>query len=196
MDKKNHYAVNWEHQGTKPSYSFARLQNDQRRLLLFVFLVRRRPLSREKGAGKGKNLHWKLRQQSWNSPAPFRDYDLDHIVFRNKTFLFFKIESWNFQQLFEKEFHFNSIRQQIEKMKITIVWMSWMSWNFVRFHKILFQTDAESFNFLSWKKKIFLKKYFLGRCQYQNKKALFTDPIFSEGFGLQYITFHLKLFQT
>ena len=23
---------------------------------------------------------------------------------------------------------------------------------------------------------------FLGRCQYQNKKALFTDPIFSEGF--------------
>ena len=22
------------------------------------------------------------------------------------------------------------------------------------------------------------------RCQYRNKKALFTDPIFSEGFGL------------
>jgi hypothetical protein len=32
------------------------------------------------------------------------------------------------------------------------------------------------------KKKIFLKKD-LSRCQYQNKKALFTDPIFSEGFG-------------
>jgi len=30
---------------------------------------------------------------------------------------------------------------------------------------------------------LFLKKYFLGRCQYQNKKALFTNPIFSEGFG-------------
>ena len=28
-----------------------------------------------------------------------------------------------------------------------------------------------------------LKNYFLGRSQYQNKKALFTDPIFSEGFG-------------
>ena len=28
------------------------------------------------------------------------------------------------------------------------------------------------------------KKYFLSRCQYQNKKALFTDPIFSEGFVL------------
>ena len=26
------------------------------------------------------------------------------------------------------------------------------------------------------------KKDFLSHCQYQNKKALFTDPIFSEGF--------------
>ena len=33
------------------------------------------------------------------------------------------------------------------------------------------------------KQVLFLKKYFLSRCQYQNKKALFTDPIFSEGFG-------------
>ena len=42
-------------------------------------------------------------------------------------------------------------------------------------------------NFFSnrcWKFQLFfLKKYFLGRSQYQNKKALFTDPIFSEGFG-------------
>ena len=28
------------------------------------------------------------------------------------------------------------------------------------------------------------KKKFLSRCQYQNKEALFTDPIFSEGFAL------------
>ena len=35
----------------------------------------------------------------------------------------------------------------------------------MRFHEILFQTDD------------------LGRSQYQNKKALFTDPIFSDGFG-------------
>ena len=32
------------------------------------------------------------------------------------------------------------------------------------------------------KRFILEKKYFLSRCQYQNKKALFTDPIFSEGF--------------
>ena len=31
-----------------------------------------------------------------------RDYGLNYIFFRNKTFLFFKIESWNFQHLFEK----------------------------------------------------------------------------------------------
>ena len=31
------------------------------------------------------------------------------------------------------------------------------------------------------------KKNFLGRCQYHNKKAMFTDPIFSEGFGLKYL---------
>ena len=77
---------------------------------------------------------------------------------------FFKIESWNFQDLFEIKFHetsqnVNSIRQLIEKMKITIVWMIWMSWNFVRFHEILFQTDTESLSCLSWK-----TKYFLSRC--------------------------------
>ena len=36
------------------------------------------------------------------------------------------------------------------------------------------------------KQKSFIpkKKYDLGRSQYQNKKALFTDPIFSDGFDL------------
>ena len=29
----------------------------------------------------------------WNSLGLFRDYGLNHIVFRNKTFLFFKIEN-------------------------------------------------------------------------------------------------------
>ena len=42
------------------------------------------------------------------------------IFLRNKTFLFFKTGSWNFQNLFEKEFretsqNVNSIRQPIEK---------------------------------------------------------------------------------
>jgi hypothetical protein len=32
------------------------------------------------------------------------------------------------------------------------------------------------------KQKSFIPKKNLSRCQYQNKKALFTDQIFSEGF--------------
>ena len=57
----------------------------------------------------------------WNYLGIFRDYGLKNIFFRKKTFLFFKIESWNCQHLFEKVFretsqNFNDIR------KITIVW--------------------------------------------------------------------------
>jgi hypothetical protein len=34
------------------------------------------------------------------------------------------------------------------------------------------------------KKVLLLEKYLFGRSQYQNKKALFTDSIFREGFGV------------
>ena len=44
----------------------------------------------------------------------------------------------------------------------------------MRFHKIILQTNAKSF--------FPIKIFILGPRQYQNKKALFTDPIFSEGF--------------
>ena len=37
--------------------------------------------------------------------------------------------------------------------------------------------------YLEKQKVLFINKYLLARSQYQNKKALFTDPIFSEGFG-------------
>ena len=113
----------------------------------------------EKSAHFIQNLHWKLGQQapSVGTILVYLETISYMYFFRNKTFLFFKIESWNFQHLFEKEFcetsqNFNSIRQPIEKMKITIVWMSW---NFVRFHEVLFWTDAESFSILSWKTKKF-----------------------------------------
>ena len=53
-----------------------------------------------------------------------------------------------------------------------------------------FKTDAKSFSFYLEKQKSFIpKKIFLGRCQYQNKKALFIDPIFSEGFPTNYLNF-------
>jgi hypothetical protein len=35
---------------------------------------------------------------------------------------------------------------------------------------------------------LFLLNNLLSHCQYQNKKALFTDPIFSEGFGAAFET--------
>ena len=62
-----------------------------------------------------------------------------------KLFLFLKIASWNFQHLFEKEFHetsqnFNSIRLQIEKMEIKIAWMSLkVSAFYLEKKKVLFQ---------------------------------------------------------
>ena len=40
--------------------------------------------------------------------------------------------------------------------------------------------------YLKKQKSCIPKKIFLGRCQYQNKKALFTDPIFSEGFDVDW----------
>ena len=64
--------------------------------------------------------------ENWVSKQSFFCFDIDNglknIFFRNKTFLFFKIESWNFQVHFEIEFHetlqnFSSIRQTIKKFE-------------------------------------------------------------------------------
>ena len=103
----------------------------------------------------------------WNTLGLFRDYGLNLIFLGIKLFLFFKIESWNFQVQFEIEFretlqNFNSIRQPIENMETTIVWMSPMSSNFVRFHEILFQTDAmlKQLSILKNKKSFIPKKLF------------------------------------
>ena len=83
-----------------------------------------------------------------------------NFFFRNKTFLFFKIESWNFQVQFEIKFretsqNFNSFslfRQLLFSCFLSVVWLSW---NFARFHEIQFQTEPESFSLLSWKTKKF-----------------------------------------
>ena len=50
----------------------------------------------------------------------------------------------------------------------------------MRFHDFFFQTNSESFSFLSWK-----TLSFWSCCQYRDKKALFTDPIFREGFDYE-----------
>ena len=81
-------------------------------------------------------------------------------------FLFVKIESWNTQQLFHLGFvkpckisaHSDKHSDNILLWGIQVVQMSW---NFVRFHEMINQRDAENFRFLSWvltnKKVLFLK---------------------------------------
>ena len=104
--------------------------------------------------------------------------------------MFFKIESWNFQHLFEKEFretsqNFNSFSSFRKILFSFFLWVVWLSWNFVRFHEFFSSNRCLKFqlSILKNKKVLFLKKiFFLSCCQCQNKKALFTDPIFSEGF--------------
>ena len=75
-----------------------------------------------------QNPRWKLGQQNaicWNYLGLFRDYGLEHIFFKNKTFLFFKIESWNFQPVWKKKswnftkFQLNQTTS-IEKLEIKI----------------------------------------------------------------------------
>ena len=43
-----------------------------------------------------------------------------------------------------------------------------------------------AFYLVKQKRFIPKKKYDLGHSQYQNKKSLFTDPIFSDGFALDH----------
>ena len=77
--------------------------------------------------------------------------------------MFFKIEGWNFKHLYEKEFwetsqNFNSSRQLIETLATQIVWICWISWNFVRFKKFFFKHMLKVSAFYLEKKVSFLKK--------------------------------------
>ena len=79
---------------------------------------------------EGQNLRWKLGQQSaicWNSLSLFRDCRLNDIFFRNWTFLFYKIESWNFQHIFETENQF--IQIIFIFIFLSIVWLGWNSFS-------------------------------------------------------------------
>ena len=54
--------------------------------------------------------------------------------------------------------------------------------------KFNFKLNLKVSAFYLEKQKSFIpeKKKILSHCQYQNKKALFIDPIFSEGFELDH----------
>ena len=90
----------------------------------------------------------------WNSLGLFRDYGLNYILFWNKTGFFSRYKA---ETQFEKEFqdtyqNFNSFSHFLFPFFPFIVWLSW---NIVRFHKIIFQIYAKIFSFLSWKTKKF-----------------------------------------
>ena len=56
----------------------------------------------------------------------------------------------------------------------------WISRNFILVLKV-------STFYLEKQKSFIKKKMFLDCCQYQNKTALFTDPILREGFGFDFL---------
>ena len=137
-----------------------------------------------------QNLHWKLGQltPSFGSLLGYLMTTVKKKIFRNKTFLFLKIESWDFQHLFEKEFcetsqNFNSFRQLLFSFFLSVVWLTW---NFVRFHEILLQRDGESFSFLSWKTKSFIPiKIFSRPLSILNQKSFVHWPNFQWRFWKQ-----------
>ena len=80
----------------------------------------------------------------WIYLGIFKDYNLKNISFSKKTFLFFKIESSNFQHLFEIEFHetsqnFNSFSSFNQLLFSFVLLVVWLSSNFVSFHKCFFK---------------------------------------------------------
>ena len=102
--------------------------------------------------------------------------------------LFFEIESWNFQLLFESKFHetsqnFNSFSLFWQLLFSFFLLVVWLSWNFVRFQEIFFSKRFWNFQLSILKNKNVLSLKKAVSCQYQNEKTLFTDPIFSESFA-------------
>ena len=105
----------------------------------------------------------------WISLDVFRDYGLENILFRNNTFLFFKIENQNFQHLFEIEFcetsqNFNSFRQSLFSF---FYWLfDWVEilWGFMKF---LFKQMLKVSAFYLEKQKSFIpKKIFVVFCSF------------------------------
>ena len=105
---------------------------------------------------QGQNRHLKLGHRSaicWKYIGLYRDYGLDHIVYRYKTFFFqdrkltfsapvWKRISWNLS----KFQHIQLIQAILFPFVLSFVWLSC---NFVKFHEIIFQTNDENFSLLN-----------------------------------------------
>ena len=83
-----------------------------------------------------------------------------------KTFLFVKIESWNFQHLFDFRFcetmqNVSLIRQTFRQHSLMGIKIAQIRWNLVRFHAFINQRDAKISDFYLDKQKSFIPKKIL-----------------------------------
>ena len=109
--------------------------------------------------------------------------------FRNKTFLFFNIESWNFQVHFEIYFretlqNFNSIRQPIKKDENNNCLKKLNVLKFCEDSRILISNWTWKFqlSILKNKKVLFLKKFFFKPLSISKQKKLCLPTQFSRRF--------------
>ena len=116
---------------------------------------------------------------------------LKKLFFRDKTFLFFKIESRNFQVQFEIEFHetlqnFNSIRQPIKKDENNncLNKLNELKFCEVSRNSILNWTWKFQLSILKNKKVLFLKKIYFWPLSISKQKSFVYWLNFLEGFGL------------
>ena len=88
-------------------------------------------------------------------------------IFRNKTFLYVKIKSWNFQQLFDLGFretmqNFSLFKQTFRQHLLLVIRVVQIIWNCVRFYEVWNQSRSYwkfQIFILTNKKVLFLKKY-------------------------------------
>ena len=114
---------------------------------------------------------------------------LKNNFFENKAFLFFKIESWNFQVHFEIEFretlqNFNSIRQPIKKDENNNCLKKLNVLKFCEVSRILISNWTWKFqlSILKNKKVLFLKKIFFWPYRQDTSKRWRVPSQFSRRF--------------
>ena len=121
----------------------------------------------------------------WNYLGLFRDYGLDHIFFRYKTFSFFRIKFsasvWK-RILWSQNFNlFSSFRQLLFLfISIGCPWNVKMFWDFTKFFFKQMLTISAFYLEKNWAKPRF------NWLQYQNNSFVYW-PIFSDGFCKNHI---------
>ena len=136
-----------------------------------------------------QNLHWvKISTAStifWIYLVIFRDYGLKDRNFKHVFEIKFRETSQNFNS-------FSSFRQLLFLFFLCICCLIELKFCKVSQNSFANRCWKYQSSILKNKKGLVLKKYLLSRCQYQNKKALFTYPIFSEAFEFKYLN---KIFE-